>query len=213
MTVPNEIITTQWSKVLLVRKSEEIAWSRERWTGGGDVTMADDVVYFETCPEGYTMASWHEELNSDLRTFQVKFKDGSEVLHKVTWHGVMDAHVEEGGGPATWTHPIDDRRCSWGASGAILRQVAVVIAGQEYVNQKLTAVYNANSENVGSSFVVTNLRPENCNDSQARRDSDFQNMRNTINGMLQKVIQSDLPLVQNAIKQSGEVVEVKEIKL
>lgn len=149
-----------------------------------------------------------EDLNSDSRTFNVRFRDGSVILHKVVWHGVMDTWVREDGGPSTFTHPFDDRRCSWGASGAILRQVSVVIAGQEYINNNLTAIFNASSENVGASFVLSSLRPENCNDCQDRRNSDFQNMRNTVNGMVQQVMTGDLPVVQNAIRSSENVIDV-----
>lgn len=150
----------------------------------------------------------HEELNRDSRAFQVEFKDHSIVTYNIEYLGGMDYDVREDGGPSTWTHPFDDRRCSWSLSGAIRRKVSVVIGGETFEKTDLYLAYNANSQNVGSSFVLGNLRPENCNDCADRRASDFQNMRNNVNGMLQQVIASDLPLVEAKIRQSGNVVKV-----
>ena len=45
----------------------------------------------------------HEQLNTDSRSFDVKFKDGSVITHTITWIGAMDYDVREDGGPSTIT--------------------------------------------------------------------------------------------------------------
>ena len=154
------------------------------------------------------MASWTEELAADTRVFRVKFKDDNLITYRVRWAGKLDAWVREDGEPATLLHPWDDRRCFWGATGLVLRQVSVVIAGQDYEKKDLTQIFKAAHAGEGSEFQVTKLRPENCNDCQARRESDFQNIRNAVNDGLQGIINADLEAVKQALRSLSDVVEV-----
>ena len=89
-----------------------------------------------------------------------------------------------------------------------MRQVFAVIGGQDYEKRDLITVFKTSHAGEGSSFVLTNLRSENCNDCQARRDSDFQNIRNAVNGSLQATIAADLPTVKAQIAALNDVVEV-----
>ena len=89
-----------------------------------------------------------------------------------------------------------------------MRQVSIIVARQSYIKPDLTAVFNAASQNAGSSFVLSKLHSENCNDCLDRRNSDLQDMRNTVNGKLQLIIASDLEVVKKQIGQSGDIVEV-----
>ena len=154
------------------------------------------------------MASWSEGLETDTRVFRVRFGDGGIVTFRVEWRGKLDGWVREDGQPATLWHPIDDRRCFWGGTGSIIRQVIAVIGGQDYKKEDLTTVFSAGHAGEGGSFVLTALRPENCNDCQARRDSDFQNIRNAVNSSLQGVLAGDLETVKNQIRALNDVVEV-----
>lgn len=157
---------------------------------------------------GVDMASWSEELHADTRVFRVKFTDGNLVTYRVRWSGRMDAWVREDGGPATLLKPWDDRRCFWGATGVVLRQVSVVIAGQDYEKRDLAQVFKQAHAGEGSEFKLVNLRPENCGDCQPRRESDFENIRSAVNDNLQTVINSDLENVKQALRSLGDVVDV-----
>ena len=90
-----------------------------------------------------------------------------------------------------------------------MRQVLVVIAGQDYEKKDLVQVFKAAHAGEGGEFKVFELRPENCNDCQARRESDFQNIRDKVNGGLQGIINADLDTVKQALKSLADVVEVE----
>ena len=149
-----------------------------------------------------------EALNQDVRLFKADLQDGSKITYKVAWQGYVDMSVHEDGGPSTWTHPIDDRRCSWNVSGYITRRVAVSIAGQDYWNDQLSTVFNQGHAGEGGAFVVQNLRPENCNDCADRRNSDYGDMKNNVNGSLKSVADSDVQQVITSIKGLPGIVNV-----
>ena len=149
-----------------------------------------------------------EDLNQTTRTFRASVNDGSVVLYKVAWQGFVNINVHEDGGPSTWTDPIDDRRCSWNISGWITRRVAISIAGQDYWNDTVSKIFNQGHAGEGGAFVLQNLRPENCNDCRDRRDSDYNDMRNTVNGALEGVANSDVEDVIAAIRGLPGVISV-----
>ena len=155
------------------------------------------------------MASFSEELAADTRVFRVKFNDKNVITYRVRWTGKLDGWIREDGEPSTLLHPWDDRRCFWGGTGLVMRQVLVVIAGQDYEKKDLVQVFMAAHVGEGGEFQVLSLRPENCNDCQARRESDFQNIRTAINDGLQGIINADLDTVKQALKSLENVVEVE----
>ncbi|HEX9947184.1 MAG TPA: hypothetical protein VGA98_06555 [Allosphingosinicella sp.] len=149
-----------------------------------------------------------EELNNSSRVFRARLEDGSQVTYKAMWQGYVDLDTREDGRPSTWDHPFDDRRCHWSANGRIVRSVAVVIAGQEYWNDSLTTAFSQGQQGIGSGLVLTELRPENCNDCRDRRESDFADMRNRVNGALAGIVEADLPEVLEGIRGLPGIVEV-----
>ena len=153
-------------------------------------------------------ADWTESLETDSRVFRTKFKDKSVVTYRVDYSGHLNGHVREKGEPSTLLNPIDNRRCYWNGDGHILREVKVIVGGQEYVKPDLTTVFKKGHTGEGSEFILPELRSENCNDSRPRRDSDFQNLRNAVNEGLQGVIHSDIEEVKNQIRMLNDVVEV-----
>lgn len=156
------------------------------------------------------MATWTENLQSDSRVFRVQFRDSGIITFRVEYHGSIDAWVREDGGPAVWpSHPIDDRRCFWGATGKIIRSVVAVIGGENYVKKEALEVYTKPMAGEGSSFVVTNLASENCNQAQARRDSDYQNVRNAVNSALQSTIDQDIPKVKTFFQGLNGFVKIE----
>lgn len=90
-----------------------------------------------------------------------------------------------------------------------MRQVMVVIAGQDYEKKDLVQVFKAAHAGEESEFKVLSLHPKNCNDYQARKDSDFQNIRVALEDGLQGIINADLDAVKQALKSLADVVEVE----
>lgn len=149
-----------------------------------------------------------EALNSVTRLFQGQMQDGTVVTYKAIWQGYRDMAWNESGGPSTLTHPVDNRQCHWTVSGWITRRVAVEIAGQEYFNDNIQRVFNQNKVNQGSDFQVLRLRSENCNDCADRRNSDFDDMANNVNGAIQGTADSDLQSVLADIQGLPGMVQV-----
>ncbi|MUZ63214.1 hypothetical protein [Agrobacterium vitis] len=149
-----------------------------------------------------------EQLNSTSKPFRARLSDGSVITYKAMWVGYADFETREDGHASTWENPIDNRRCHWSINGRIVRSVAVVVAGKEYWADELTTAFSELKNNKGSKFVLANLHPENCNDCRDRRDSDFNNMRNTINGALQAIVDQDFPVIIESIKGLPEIVDV-----
>lgn len=149
-----------------------------------------------------------EALNQEIRLFRAEMNDGSMAAYKATWQGYADMNWHEDGGPSTWTHPVDDRRCSWTVTGYVIRRVGVEIAGQDYWNDIQNKVFDQHQEGQGNAFVLQNLHPENCGDCANRRDSDYRNMKDYINGTLGQVRDGDIDDVIASIQDLPGVVRV-----
>ena len=91
----------------------------------------------------------------------------------------------------------------------VMRQVMVVVGGEDYKKEDLTQVFKTAHVGEGGEFKVLSLRPENCNDCVPRRESDFNNLRTAINDGLQGIINSDLETVKQALKGLNDVIEVE----
>lgn len=149
-----------------------------------------------------------EELNGDFRILNARFKDGSAITFKARRQGYGEFAWSESGKPLTLDHPFDDRRCHWTATGRIVRSIAIVVAGQEYWRNDLTTAFTATSANQGSAFQFGDFQAENCGKCEARRESDFRNMREQINGALAGTVEKDLPNVIASLKALPEVLEL-----
>lgn len=149
-----------------------------------------------------------EELNGDFRILKARLKDDSAITFKAQWQGYGDFAWSESGKASTWDHPFDDRTCHWTATGRIVRSIAIVLAGQEYWRDDLTTAFTAASANQGSPFQFGDFQAENCGQCEARRESDFRNMREQINGALAGTMEQDLPYVIASLKALPEVLEL-----
>ncbi|MGU3389126.1 hypothetical protein [Sphingomonas sp. M1A8_2b] len=149
-----------------------------------------------------------EELNGNFRILNARLRDKSAITFKAHWQGYGDFSWSESGKGATWDHPFDDRRCHWTATGRIVRSIAIVVVGQEYWRDDLTTAFTAASANQGSAFQFGDFQAENCGMCEARRESDFRNMREQINAALDGTIEKDLPNVIASLKALPEVLEL-----
>jgi hypothetical protein len=157
-------------------------------------------------------ASFAEDVARDERLFRVKYSDGSVEKYRVRWDAVAEFSTREEGGPAKPLEGklFDDRRCYWSSNGRIERRVFLLNrAGKEFENRDKYLAYNTDFQNEGSSFLITGFRSENCNDSQARRESDFNNTRNHLRQALPGMVDADFKKVLADYRQDAEtVVEV-----
>jgi hypothetical protein len=151
-----------------------------------------------------------EAVGTAERTFRVKYRDGTVELYKARWVASRELSVQEHGGPAKPFEgkPFDDRRCQWSINGGIVRTVSLVTRnGREFINADKTRVFNSDFRNEGTSFDFTTLRPGNCNDTAARRDSDFNDARRVLSEALEPTAARDLETVKREYQADGAIVE------
>lgn len=159
---------------------------------------------------GAAHARADETVGTREKTFRVKYKDGTVELYKARWSAVRHMDVREDGGPAKPFEGkfVDDRRCAWTINAYISRKVFLIAkTGKEFENNEKAKIFNADFTNQGSSFVLTNFRPENCNDAQGRRDSDYANSRTTLLNALPSIADRDFETLKSEYQQDGTVVE------
>lgn len=152
-----------------------------------------------------------ETLRSSEATYRVKYKNGVVERYLVRYTAELDTSWREDGHPAVpsrgWFR--DTRQCHWSTSGRIERNVCLVSnAGHTFCQSNLQRVFTASTAGQGSPFVLTQLAPENCGDTAARRESDFTNARNTVIAAMPGVMASDREAVRTDFRNLGEVVEV-----
>ena len=150
-----------------------------------------------------------EVVQTSERTFRVRYKDGVVELYKVRWVATRDMSSREHGGPAK---PLegkftDDRRCEWSINGGITRTVSLVTRnGKEFINADKTKVFNSDFRNEGTSFDLTTLRPGNCNDTAARRDSDYNDARQKLLEAMGPIVSNDFEAVKREYRADGAVI-------
>lgn len=157
-----------------------------------------------------TATVFAEVVSTAERSFRVKYKDGTVELYKVRWVASRDMSVTEHGGPAKPLEGkfVDDRRCEWRIDGGITRTVSLVTKnGKEFVNTEKTKVFHSDFRNEGTSFDVLTLRPGNCNDTAARRNSDFADVQRVLLAALGPTVSHDLDTVKREYQADGAVVE------
>ena len=152
-------------------------------------------------------------VQSKERFFTAKYKDGFTERYKVKWQALRDMSVQEHGGPAK---PLegkftDDRRCQWHINARIERRLYMVARnGQAFAKESAFRSYNSDFRNEGSSFVLTNLRPGNCNDTAARRGSDWNDARTKLLGAFAGVTEADFANLKKEMKKDAQLLEIVE---
>jgi hypothetical protein len=122
-----------------------------------------------------TGACFAQVLQQDAKPITVIYTSGEVEHYVVKWTGTRDIDHHEDGHPS---EPLngwftDTRQCHWSIASRIIRKVYLLNHnGQEYAQDELTTPLVENFANKGSDFVLTQLRPENCGDANARYQSD-----------------------------------------
>lgn len=169
-------------------------------------TMAAILVSFCFTTEGHT-----ETLQSMEDTYIVKYSDGTVERYLVKYSAQYDSSWSEDGHPSDlskgWIE--DTRKCRWDATSRIERQACLVSrSGQTFCHANLHRIYSQNTTGKGSDFQLTTLHPENCKAAEARRTSDFANVKNNVISVMPEVTNQDRASVVEDFKKMAEVVEV-----
>ncbi|HEX4038645.1 MAG TPA: hypothetical protein VHX37_11355 [Acidobacteriaceae bacterium] len=119
---------------------------------------------------------WTQEVvQTDAKPIKVVYNSGEVEHYIVRWQGTRKIDHHEDGHPSEplkgWL--TDTRQCFWSIDTQILRRVYLLNHnGQEFAQDELTSPLVEHFANKGSDYVVTQLRPENCNDADTRYKSD-----------------------------------------
>jgi hypothetical protein len=151
-----------------------------------------------------------EVVQTAERTFRVRYRDGAVELYKVRWVATRDMASREHGGPAKPFEGkfVDDRRCEWNINGGITRTVSLITRnGKEVINEDKTRVFNSDFRNEGTSFDLATLRPGNCNDTAARRDSDYNDVRRQLTEAIGPTVSNDFETLKREYLTDGANVE------
>jgi len=122
-----------------------------------------------------TGVCYAQVLQQDTKPITVNYTSGEVEHYVVKWTGSRDIDHHEDGHPS---EPLngwftDTRQCHWSIASRIIRKVYLLNHnGQEYAQEEFTTPLVENFANKGSDFVLTQLRPENCGDANARYQSD-----------------------------------------
>jgi len=153
-----------------------------------------------------------EELRTTERKVVAKFPDGFSEQYVAVYKGIVNLQQREEGGPAKPLEGkfIDDRRCHWTIDTFITREVFQINrAGRRSIYEKLTNVYTAPFTNEGTAFNVWALRPGNCGDTQARRESDHQNAKTAVTNRFQETINSDVEPLKTTMKNEMQASSIE----
>ena len=151
-----------------------------------------------------------ETVQSAERTFRLKHRDGTVELYKVRWTASREMTTTEHGSPAKPFEGIfvDTRRCEWNINAGITRTVSLVARnGKEFINPDNTKVFNSDFRNEGTSFDLITGRPGNCNDTAARRSSDFTDVQRALLAALGPTVEHDFDAVKREFQTDGAIVE------
>jgi len=152
-------------------------------------------------------------VQSASRPVLVKFANGVTEKYVVEWSGTASILESEEGAPATPLsgHFIDDRRCHWKIQPVIQRKLYFVNrVGDRFAKEDLTTVYQVHFDNQGSEFMSLRLRSENCNDAEARFQSDVSDSHILVQQQFVNHTNADFQAVLNAIRGWNQVVKVTE---
>jgi hypothetical protein len=147
------------------------------------------------------------------RPILVRYANGATERYIVEWTGTASIREWEDGGPATplTGHFVDDRRCHWEIRPVIQRKLYFVnVVGDRFAKEELTTVYQVRFENQGNAFMLLGLRSENCNDAEARFQSDVNDSHVHVMQQFTNTVNFDFQAVLNAVRGWSQVVTVSE---
>jgi hypothetical protein len=151
-----------------------------------------------------------ETVQTAERTFRLRHRDGVVELYKVRWTASREMTTTERGTPAKPFEGIfiDTRKCEWNINGGITRTVSLLAKnGKEFITPDKTKVFNSDFRNEGTSFDLSTGRPGNCNDTAARRNSDFADVHRALLAALDATVEHDFAVVKREFQTDGATVE------
>ena len=151
-------------------------------------------------------------LQQDAKPVTVVYGSGEVEHYIVKWTGSRDIDHHEDGHPSVplkgWI--TDTRQCHWSIASRIVRKVYLLNHnGQEYVQEEFTTPVVENFANQGGSFVLTQLRPENCGDANPRYESDVANSTKHMADLFPSSVAKDYQTVINTIRAWPKVKSVQ----
>jgi hypothetical protein len=152
-----------------------------------------------------------EVVKEDTRPLFVRYSSGDSERYVVKWTGSLESNHWEDGHPAI---PLegkftDTRQCHWTINTQIVRKLFLINkVGEQFAKENLTTVLSLGSANQGSDFKLTQLRPENCGDAEARYQSDLKDARVAIGQAFNLVLEKDFQDLKTIVKGWKDAVYV-----
>jgi hypothetical protein len=142
----------------------------------------------------------------------VEYEDGSLEHYVVRWTGAVLSDRRESGGPATplsgkW---IDDRQCHWVVRTVVSRRLYLKArSGEEFERPESAKLFESSEESSqeksASGFRAENVRPENCNDAEAKILGDLEGARARAAATLDEVVKEDRKRLPAQLKEVAGV--------
>ncbi len=159
-----------------------------------------------------TSVCFAQVLQQDAKPITVTYISGEVEHYVVKWTGSRDIDHHEDGHPSEpfngWF--TDTRQCHWSIASRIIRRAYLLNHnGQEYAQDELTMPLVENFANKGSDFVLTQFRPENCGDANARYQSDVADSAKHMADVFPSNVAKDYLTVINTMKSWPQVKNVQ----
>jgi hypothetical protein len=151
-------------------------------------------------------------VRQDAVPVEVTLDSGVVEKYLVQWLGTVGSSKVEEGHPA---EPLkgwftDTRQCHWSIQSEVLRKVYYIDHdGQVSTDDAVSKVFSSGYGNKGSDFILTQLRPENCNDAAPRYASDLGNAHSAVADRFSTVIVEDRARLVNELSALPHVANVK----
>lgn len=152
-----------------------------------------------------------EEIGTQTRTYRVQYSDGATENYSVIYHGIVEPKKWQTGKPSTTFHPLDTRKCHWTIETYVTREACLVSrGGQQFCKGQATRVYGISFAGKGSDLQLERLHPENCNDANARYNSDVTDAKAAVNSLLRDITRTDGDEVKDDLMTSLKAINVAE---
>jgi hypothetical protein len=188
-------------------------------TGSIEVRSSDEIVAFarqralllKTAIEDQKTLGRAEVVQQHIFPMSAEMDSGTVANYLIQWMATIDSKTSETGHPS---EPLkgsltDNRKCQWEIRTEILRRVYHIDPKEQTAKEtSVDKVFSGGFANQGSDFVFQNLRPENCNDSAGRYQSDLKDARSAVGAVFPTVISKDREVVASDISHLPHVKRV-----
>jgi hypothetical protein len=135
-----------------------------------------------------------EIVKSAFLPVKITFDSGKVENYLVQWAGAVSPERLETGSPAEPLRGsfLDTRRCQWKITSEVTRKVYFVDDQNEVSTEDaVTKLFSVGAGNQGSDFVLSQMRPENCNDAAPRFASDLIGTKSLVEQKFPLVVGTD----------------------